>query len=135
MVDSEEPRNAYHPEIRRTRHEANEYIEMVFHGHTVTRIDSLAHYSCHGQMCNGVPASMVTSRHGARPHVIKVARDGIVTRGAMLDIPRLKGQKWLDPDEAVFPENQDAAEKAAGVKVETKRHATSPDGSWYGTPS
>ena len=119
MIDSGETRDTDSPEIRRTRYGAGEYIGMVFHGHTITHIDSLAHYSWRGKMYNGVPAGMVTSRHGAQSHAIEVAHDGIVTRGVLLDIARLKGKNWLDPNEPVFPEDLDAAEKAAGVRVET----------------
>ncbi len=118
MVDSGEGRDTDPPEIRRTRYGAGEYIGMVFHGHTITHVDSLAHYSWRGKMYNGVSSNMVTSRHGARSHAIDVARDGIVTRGVLLDIARLKGKRWLDPDEPVFPEDLDAAEKDAGLTVE-----------------
>jgi kynurenine formamidase len=35
----------------------------------------------------------------------------------LLDIPRLRGVAWLEPGEAVAPEELEAAEKAQGVKL------------------
>ena len=117
MVDSGEGRETDPPERRVRRPGAGEFIGMVFHGHTITHIDSLSHYSRDGKMYNGRPAGLVTSREGAQALGIDVTRDGIVTRGVLLDIPRLKDKAWLDADESVFPEDLDAAEEAAGLKV------------------
>ena len=119
MVDSGEGRDTDPPERRRQRRGAAEFIGMVFHGQTITHIDSLSHYSWQGKMYNGSPASGVTSREGAQAMAIENAHDGIVTRGVLLDVARLKGKSWLDPDEPVFPEDLDAAEEAEGVTVST----------------
>jgi kynurenine formamidase len=40
-----------------------------------------------------------------------------VGRGVLLDLPRLRGVKWLEPGEAVSAEELEAAEKAQGVKL------------------
>ena len=50
---------------------------------------------------------------------MEAVRDGIVGRGVLLDIPRLRGKSWLEPDEAVFPEDLEAAGQACGVEVGT----------------
>src|SRR5712691_414381 len=63
-------------------------------------------------------SSLVTSREGAQSHSIEVAAAGIVTRGVFLDIPQVRGVPWLAPDEPVMPEDLDAAEQQAGVRVE-----------------
>ena len=44
---------------------------------------------------------------------IEVAADGIVGRGVLLDIPRLRGVDWLEPGDAIAPEELDAARRAA----------------------
>jgi hypothetical protein len=49
-------------------------------------------------MYNGAPATDVTSV-GARRSSIQVAEDGIVGRGVLLDIPRLRGVDRLEPGE------------------------------------
>jgi kynurenine formamidase len=45
-------------------------------------------------------------------------KDGIFTRAILMDIPRLKGRPYLEPGEAIYPEDLDLWEKKAGVKVE-----------------
>ena len=118
MVDSGEGRDTDSPERVARRRGAAEFIGMVFHGQTITHIDSLSHYSWQSKMYNGRPSSMVTSREGAQALAIEVAHSGIVTRGVLLDVARLKGKRWLDRDEPVFPEDLEAAEEAEGVRVE-----------------
>ena len=49
---------------------------------------------------------------------VDVARDGIVSRGVLLDIPRLRGVRWLEPGEAIFAEELEEAEESQGVRVE-----------------
>ena len=119
MVDSGEGRDTDPPERTRERRGAAEFIGMVFHGQTITHIDSLSHYFWKGEMYNGRPASKITSREGAGAFAIEVAHQGIMTRGVLLDIAKQKGKSWLDADEPVFPEDLEAAEKAAGVRVES----------------
>ena len=118
MVDSGEGRDTDPPERRQTRRGAAEFIGMVFHGGTITHIDALSHYSWEGVMYNGRPASLVTSREGAQSHSIEAASDGIVTRGVLLDITRVRGVDWLASDDPVMPQDLEAAERLEGVRVE-----------------
>ena len=118
MMDSGEGRDTDPPERRYTRRGAGEFIGMVFHGQTITHIDAMSHYSWNGLMYNGVPSSRITSREGAQSHSIEAACEGIITRGVLLDLPRLRGVDWLDPTEPVMPEDLEAAEQAQGAKVE-----------------
>ena len=41
----------------------------------------------------------------------------MVTRGVLLDPPRVQGRPWLEPGEALHPEDLERAEEAAGVRV------------------
>jgi kynurenine formamidase len=118
MVDSGEGRETDPPERRLMRRGAAEFIGMVFHGQTITHIDALSHYSWLGKLYNGKPASLITSREGAQTHSIEPACDGIVTRGVLLDIPKVRGVSWLPPEEPVMPEDLDEAERSQGVRVE-----------------
>ena len=97
---------------------AQEFIGMVFHGLDVTHLDSLAHLFWDGKMYGGAPASLVSDRQGALKHDVLSVSDGITTRGVLLDIPRLKGVDVLAPDQHIYPEDLEAAEDAAGIKVE-----------------
>jgi kynurenine formamidase len=119
MIDSGEGRDTDSPERILQRRGASEFIGMVFHGYTITHVDSLAHYFWQGKMYNGRPAHLVTSREGAQACAIDVLHHGIVSRGVLLDIPRVRGTAWMEAGEGVMPEDLEAAEQACGVRVET----------------
>jgi kynurenine formamidase len=48
---------------------------------------------------------------------IEVLKDGLVGRGVLLDIPRLRGVRWLEPGENVVPDDLKEAERAQEVSV------------------
>jgi kynurenine formamidase len=50
---------------------------------------------------------------------IDVARDGIVGRGVLLDIPRVRGVSWLEPGDHVTAADLEAAERAQHVRMRT----------------
>jgi kynurenine formamidase len=118
MVDSGEGRDTDPLERRNSRRGAAEFIGMVFHGQTITHIDALSHYSYDGLMYNGVPAGVVTSREGAQSHAIDLTAQGLVSRGVLLDIAKVRGVDWLPPDAPVMPEDLDAAERDHGLTVQ-----------------
>jgi kynurenine formamidase len=97
-------------------HFACDFMGMDFHGDAHSHIDALCHVVYRGQMHNGVPVSSMTS-WGATRLTMDVARDGIVGRGVLLDIPRLRGVPWLEPGEAILPDELLAAEAAHGVRL------------------
>ena len=76
---------------------ALEFFGLVYHGYAITHLDSLCHIFWDGQMYNGKPAHLVNSMAGATHHAITELKDGIVTRGVMLDIAALKGVDWMGP--------------------------------------
>jgi len=95
---------------------ATDYLGCECHGDCHTHIDALCHISYRGMLYNGVPAASVTSR-GATRHDIAAYAEGIVGRGVLLDLPRLRGVPWLEPGEAVTAEELAAAESAQRVRV------------------
>ena len=75
-----------------------------------TQWDSLAHVHYDGLLYNGVPAAEALSAAGAAKNGIdKLAVDGIVSRGVLLDLPRLKGLGRLAPSTVITPADLDAA--------------------------
>src|SRR5206468_9761820 len=44
-------------------------------------------------------------------------KTGIMTRGILVDLPRMKNVSYLEPGTPVFPSDLDAWEKFAGVKI------------------
>jgi kynurenine formamidase len=87
-----------------------------FHGLAHTHMDSLAHTAWKGKMYNGFSQLDVTD-WGAKELAITNFRDGIFSRGVLVDIPRLKGVPYLEPGQAIYPEDLDAWEKKTGVKI------------------
>lgn len=97
-------------------HFATDFLGIQFHGDCHTHIDALCHIAYKGQLYNGRPADSVTSR-GAHGLDITAYANGIVGRGVLIDMPRLRGVKWLEPGEAVTRAEIEAAEEAQGVKL------------------
>ncbi|MFE7773334.1 cyclase family protein [Streptomyces sp. NPDC057445] len=95
---------------------ARDHIAMNVHGDADSHLDALCHVIYDGSLYNGVAASSVTP-DGATALSVDVVRDGIVGRGVLLDIPRLKGVPWLEPGDLVTSEDLLAAEAAQGVRV------------------
>jgi kynurenine formamidase len=83
-----------------------------------THWDALTHVSHSGRLYNGRPADTITPHTGAAFAGIDKARH-IVSRGVLLDIPRALGLDTgrLPGGHAVTPEDLDAAEEWAGVRV------------------
>jgi len=119
MIDSGEGRENISPEQIHKRRGALEFIGMVFHGNSITHLDSPAHYFWKGKMYNNRPADLVSAREGAQVNDVEVLRNGIVTRGVLLDVAAIKNKKWLDPGEAITVADLEAAEKFSGVRVES----------------
>jgi kynurenine formamidase len=118
MVDSGEGRATAAPERQVARRGAAEFIGMVFHGYTITHVDAPSHYFWEGRMYNGRSSELVTSREGAGAAAIEALRDGVVSRGVLLDVARLRGVDAVPLGEGVMPGELEAAECAQGVRVE-----------------
>jgi kynurenine formamidase len=94
-----------------------DYFAIATHGMAHTHLDALCHIFDHGQMYNGFPATDVRST-GAERNAITAAEDGVVSRGVLLDIPRVRGVDFLEPGDPIHPADLEAAEAQGGVRVE-----------------
>lgn len=81
---------------------SGDYIGLSYHGFINTHIDALCHRFTgpDGQLYNGKPNALVTE-DGARSHSIDRWRDGVITRGVLYDIPRLRGTDYVTLDRPV----------------------------------
>src|SRR5262249_13633438 len=70
-----------------------------------------------GKMYNGFAQTDVT-RQGAGKLAITNLKQGIFTRGILMDIPRLKGLPYLEPGTPIYPEDLEAWEKKANLKLQ-----------------
>jgi kynurenine formamidase len=96
---------------------AEDFIGMSFHGDCHSHTDALCHIAYGGLVYNGKLATEVWTSVGATSLDIAVRATGVVGRGVLLDIPRLRGVKWLEPGEAVSRAELEAAEQAEGVRL------------------
>jgi len=87
-----------------------------YHGYAHTHLDALCHVFYKGKMYNGFSQDEVTQK-GAGRLSIRNLKEGIFTRGILIDVARLKGVPYLEPETPIYPEDLDAWEKKAGVKV------------------
>jgi kynurenine formamidase len=99
------------------RSSAADWFGMRYHGRTVTHLDSLSHYFWQRRAYNGVSADTVGSETGAQAGSVEVASEGIVSRGVLLDVPRMRGIDYLEPDDRVTIEDLERCEREQGVTV------------------
>lgn len=95
---------------------AADTLSVLFHGYQHTHMDSLCHIFYQGKMYNGFSQKEVTAK-GAQKLAITNLKQGIFTRGVLMDMAALKGVPYLDGSVAIYPEDLDAWEKKAGIKV------------------
>jgi len=93
-------------------------ISVNYHGNNTTHFDALSHFIFNGQIYNGFPGSSITS-WGAEKNDVLPFRDGLVTRGVLIDWPRFKNVPYMGDDEAIYAQDLDAWEKKMGVKIES----------------
>ncbi|MEV5957879.1 cyclase family protein [Streptomyces sp. NPDC051987] len=90
---------------------ARDRFAMNVHNDVDSHLDALCHVLFDGELYGGVPARTLTPA-GAEALSLDLVRDGIVGRGVLLDIPRLRGARWLEPGDRVTAEDLGAAEAA-----------------------
>ena len=90
--------------------------KVSHHGFTFTHLDALCHWFFQGTMYNGFEPSEVTPQ-GCRKGGMEQIKEGILTRGILVDIPRLKNVPYLEPGAPIMRADIEAWEKRARVKI------------------
>ncbi len=93
-----------------------DYVGTAVHGLGLTHIDALCHMFVRGEMYGGRPASMVRST-GSLANTIMSASDGVVGRGVLLDIPRIRNVDFLGAEDSVTVADLESAETASNIRV------------------
>src|SRR6185437_13820517 len=96
---------------------AMDRIATNIHGNADSHIDTLCHVIFDGTLYNGLSAGAVTAT-GDTELSIEVAGGGIVGRGLLLDIPRVRRAPWLEPGDHVTADDLIIAEAAQEVRIE-----------------
>jgi kynurenine formamidase len=95
---------------------AKDYVGVDYHNDGHSHIDAFSHVAFEGRLFDGELDGSVTAG-GAEAGAIDVLSNGLVGRGVLLDVPRVRGVAWLEPGEHVFCADLEAAERSQGVQV------------------
>jgi kynurenine formamidase len=96
---------------------AKDYIGIDYHNDGHSHIDALCHVAFDGCFFGGSPAESTTAR-GATVDTIDVLRNGLVGRAVLLDVPRIRNTRWVEPGDDVCREDLETAEHELGVRAE-----------------
>lgn len=95
-----------------------DYYGISYHGYAATHIDALCHvWDEHGIWGGKSPREALTT-NGARWGDIDQWREGIVTRGVLLDVPRFRGEPCVTLDRPVHGWELEEIARAQGVTPE-----------------
>jgi kynurenine formamidase len=96
---------------------AMDLYTIWYHGSVITHIDALCHYSFEGKTYNGFARANITQGPGCVENGVEHQKNGIVTRGILIDLPLLKNVPYLKPGTPVSAADLEAWEQHAGVKI------------------
>ena len=108
---------------------AADVYSFDYHGYLLTHLDALCHLFHRDRLYNNISQQRVTEK-GAEKLSIANMKNGLFTRGVLMDIPRLLNAKFLEGSHAIYPEDLDAWEKKAGLRVESGDAILIRTGSW-----
>ncbi len=117
-VDTVQAVDNWHPYEHTMLTIGKDRIAVNYHGIAHSHLDSLAHMNANGVFYNGyTPDPETVLKEGHSKNSIHNVKNGIFTRGILIDIPRLKGVPYLEPGTPIYVEDLEAWEQKAGVKV------------------
>ena len=96
---------------------SGDWFSIASHGMTVTHMDALAHFSWEDRLYNGRKASQSFTGRGVTWGSIYAQREGIFTRGVLLDVAAAREVQWFESDEFVTVADLEAAERRQHVRV------------------
>ena len=92
-------------------------VDLYFHGVTFSHLDGLCHVFYKDKIYNGHDFSEIVTEDGCTRMDTTAMKDGLVTRGVLVDMPLLKGVPYLEPGTKLYREDIEAWEEYAGVTL------------------
>ena len=88
-----------------TKTNSSDYIGVSYHGFVNTHIDALCHFFTkssdeNGKLYNNRSPELVTE-NGALTNSIENWKNGIITRGVLYDIPKMRGTDYVEFDDPI----------------------------------
>jgi len=140
------PTDPPHDDIQSTRHfvethpfVAVDYLDMPIHGNTITHIDAFNHIWDKYGLWNGKQPEDVFTGNRPTWGDVDVWRDGLVTRGVLIDIPKHRGTPYVTFGDPVTADELYEIIDEQGVSIEPgdalvlysgREAATADQGSW-----
>ena len=94
-----------------------DHYAISYHGYAHSHIDALCHFLYKDQTYNGYARADVNTDKGCTKLGIQNLKSGVVTRGVLVDIARLRNLPYLEPGTAIYVEDLEAWEKKSGVTI------------------
>jgi kynurenine formamidase len=96
---------------------AVERTSLLYHGWSYTHVDALSHMPAYyGRGYNNAPSAHAPPV-GQTRNSVAAMRDGIVTRGVLIDLPALKGVPYVAPGGGITAADFVAWEERTGIRV------------------
>ena len=95
---------------------AGDAYSVQYHGFAHSHIDGLPHFAHKGKLYNGYGFDTIEPT-GATKLGIHNLKDGIITRGVLVDMAWLKGVDYLEPGTAITVDDFVAWEEKTGITV------------------
>ena len=97
---------------------AVDYYGISYHGTATTHLDALCHVWDHNGMWNGADPMDVITFDGAEWGSIEQWREGIITRGVLLDVPKHRGEPYVTQESPVHGWELEDIAREQGVSME-----------------
>lgn len=100
-----------------------------FHGFAFSHFDALSHTYYEGHLYNGYPDTAITAS-GASVLDTAQYKNGIFTRGVLVDIPWLRGLPYLEKDAHISQHDLEAWETKTGIHIQPGDAVVIRTGRW-----
>jgi kynurenine formamidase len=89
---------------------------VSYHGYTHSQLDAIRHIAHDKKIYNGYPEEPI-DQNGSGNMGVHHMKDGIFSRGVLVDIPLLKGVPYLEPGTSITISDLEAWEKKSKITV------------------
>ena len=97
---------------------ATDYYGVSYHGQSNTHLDALCHVWNEDGMWNGRNPDDVITFQGATWGSVEHWKEGIITRGVLLDVPKHRGQPFVTMEEPIHGWELEDVAREQGVALE-----------------
>ena len=97
---------------------AVDFYGISYHGQATTHLDALCHVWDHNGMWNGRNPDEMITFDGARWGSVEHWKEGIMTRGVLLDVPRYRGVPFVTMEKPIHGWELEDIAKEEGITLE-----------------